>query len=116
MSCAVCVWALGFEGSRRPSTLQCIPMAAYAFGAGSRGLRAVWACAAQVQLELSSFVGALFVRLPRPVQVRRLIELPPNVFWPGHARFARANGLGHPCFEYKVVNPYVTAYGLACEI
>ena len=49
MSCAVCVWALGFEGSRRPSTLQCIPMAAYAFGAGSRGLRAVWACAAQVQ-------------------------------------------------------------------
>ena len=49
MSCAVCVWALGFEGSRRPSTLQCTPMAAYAFGAGSRGLRAVWACAAQVQ-------------------------------------------------------------------
>ena len=28
------------------------------------------------------------------VQVRRLIEFPRNVFWPGHACFARANGQG----------------------
>ena len=35
-----------------------------------------------------------------------LIEFPRNVFWPGHACFARANGLGHPCFEYRVVNQH----------
>ena len=52
----------------------------------------------------------------KQLQVRALIEFPRDVFWPGHACFARADGLGHPCFEYKVVNPYVTAYGLACEI
>jgi hypothetical protein len=40
------------------------------------------------------------------VQVRALIEFPRNVFWPGHACFARANGLGHPCFEYRVVNQH----------
>ena len=31
-----------------------------------------------------------------PIQVRRLKEFPRNIFWPGHACFARANGQGAP--------------------
>ena len=40
------------------------------------------------------------------LQVRAIIEFPRHVFWAGHACFARANGLGHPCFEYRVVNQH----------
>ena len=45
------------------------------------------------------------------VQVRRLIEFPRNVFWAGHACFARANGLGHPCFAHRVVNQHAQNEG-----
>ena len=38
--------------------------------------------------------------------MRALIEFPRNVFWAGHACFARANGLGHPCFAHRVVNQH----------
>ena len=36
----------------------------------------------------------------------RVLEFPRNVFWAGHACFARANGLGHPCFAHRVVNQH----------
>ena len=45
------------------------------------------------------------------VQVRALIEFPRNVFWAGHACFARANGLGHPCFAHRVVNQHAQNEG-----
>ena len=40
------------------------------------------------------------------LQVRAIIEFPRHVFWAGHACFARANGLGHPCFAHRVVNQH----------